>query len=180
MKFLVVGSAALMLPLSYAAGFFLLSTGIDVAKAGMNARTWPTVVAHLQECTVTSSRAKNGTVYRAEVKYDYAVGGMPYSGDTLKFDKWSSSYYDNHAADCERVNAMAPFMVRYDPEQPQVSTVFPSEGAAFSFVLYLGVGWLSFTTLITIALLVVTGYGRAILGFVRKKLLPSQGAGAGA
>lgn len=168
MKFVKTVLAVLFFLPFYGFGILVLSMGIDTVEKGWNARSWPVVAASLHDCVVTRTSGRKGPTFRADVKYTYVAGGKQYPGDLLRFDRVSSSDRERYLEECLHLRAMAPFMVRYDPEQPQVSVVFPPDRFELSSAFYFGSIWLLLVIILSIAALIASGYARAMLDLLRK------------
>lgn len=130
----------------YVAGTLLTYLGVNDIRLGLAAVTWPTVAARLETCEVNGHRSSKSTVYRADVKYAYTVDGVQYTGDQLAIDYWSTRNWDTHAAHCQIIKTMTPFIIRYRPDRPNISVINPPEHPWISGKFFFGVAWLTFVT----------------------------------
>jgi hypothetical protein len=144
------------------AGGYVTYLGVNDIRVGLAAVTWPAAAAHLETCDVTSHRSSKSTTYRAEVKYTYTVDGVQYTGDQLGVDYWSTSNRDTHAAHCQRVETMTPFIIRYRPDRRDISVIHPPEHPWISGKFFFGLAWLTIVTTIVTAFvtLVLPNVGR--------------------
>jgi ABC-type antimicrobial peptide transport system permease subunit len=154
----------LFFSLGYAAAFLMLWIGFREARQGIRARSWPTTLARLETCEIRR-RSGKGVTYYAAVKYSYEIGGVPYTGENVKISYWSSSNIKTHEAMRERITTMAPFMIRYDPAKPEISTIFLAAFPFLSWTLFLGVFSLTVVTVVMSGVLHISGAGRTILAW---------------
>ena len=145
-KIFAIGLGIVFFTPFFLVGGYVTYSGVNDIRLGLAAVTWPTVAAHLETCDVTSHRSSKSTTYRAEVKYTYTVVGVQYTGDQLAVDYWSTSNRDTHAAHCQRVETMTPFIIRYRPDRPNISVIHPPEHPWVSGKFFFGLVWLTFVT----------------------------------
>jgi hypothetical protein len=151
------------LVLFYAVGIGMLAFGIKEIRCGLAARRWPVVGAQLEQCVVGRPHwHSNHNVCRVSVRYTYVVAGTTHAGDTLVSGYAGSGNRRAHEALCERLTGMAPFVVRYCPDRPDISTIFAIQ-PVWTFRLFaFSVIWLLHTTLMTAFMLFVSGTGGRI------------------
>ncbi len=119
-------------------GYYL----IQVISAS-RAKGWPVVTG-----TVTSSRVEQtpslrlGPNYKPRVEYAYAIGGVTYRGDQLRFD---DDPYAFRSSATSRLVGYAPgasIAVYYDPDDPSNSVLKPgSEWRTYSSIFFFA-AWL--------------------------------------
>ena len=154
-----------VLLLCYVIGIWLLVEGLKQIRLGLAARSWPTTDASLNKCVVEARYASNTRVYQVSVKYAYAVAGVAYTGDTLAIGYGASSGREAHEMARRRVLDMDRFVIRYHPEQPEMSAIFPSENSLIAGTFVFSLLWLSFTICFTLLALATSGVGSALLGW---------------
>lgn len=88
---------------------------------------WPSTTGTVKSSSVAAYRTQGGKQYIAEVAYDYAANGTPYSGDRVRFGHRTGALAAAEA-DATKYAAGAPVDVRYDPGKPQVSTLEGGQG----------------------------------------------------
>lgn len=150
---------AFMVVLFYAIGIFILAAGIKEIRIGFAARNWPTVDASLQKCVVERPPGSSNVVYHLAVKYVYVVAGTRFTGDTLAIGYGASSDRAPHETARQELLGMKRFVVRYDPDRPEVSTVYASENALIFGLAVFGLLWLAFTTCFAVIVLAISGIG---------------------
>lgn len=158
----------LVLLLCYAIGILLFVQGVKQIRSGLAARRWPTTAARLGKCVV--ERAPSGgnvATYHVSVKYSYSLAGKRYSGDSLAIGYGASSNREAHEMARRKVLDMERFVIRYDPEQPETSTIFASENALLFGTVCAALFWLILTTCFTTVALIVSGIGPAVLAWLR-------------
>jgi hypothetical protein len=89
---------------------------------GAASMSWPSVPGVLKSSSVEAYRTQGGRQYLAKVAYDYTVDGTAYSGDRLRFGNYAGAQAAAEA-DAAKYEAGMPVEVRYDPGQPQTSTL---------------------------------------------------------
>ena len=132
------------------------------AKASVS---WPSVegkiiAASVKTQTATPSggrtRATSRT-YKANVSYEYSVGGTRYSSDKVSFGEYGDSDPEHARGIVGRYPAGKTVQVYYNPEKPDVAVLEP--GASWSSYVPLGVG----------ILFALAGVAVSLGGFVAKK-----------
>jgi hypothetical protein len=160
-KVFLIGAGAVFFIPFFLAGIYVMKLGVNDIRLGLAAVSWPTVAAHLESCEVTSHRSSKSTVFRADVKYTYTVAGVPYTGDQLAVDYWSTGKEETHAAHCRNVKSMTPFVVRYSPDHPDMAVIIPPEHPWISGKFFFGLAWLTIATAVASGFLFVGLRGRA-------------------
>jgi len=100
-------------------GLWLIRRARALGAASMS---WPSVPGVLKSSSVEAYRTQGGRQYLAKVAYDYTVDGTAYSGDRLRFGNYAGAQAAAEA-DAAKYEAGMPVEVRYDPGQPQTSTL---------------------------------------------------------
>lgn len=127
-------------------------------KKVAEARRWPVSRGRVLESRVTdSSDSDGGTTYRAEVTYEYAVGGQMYRNDLLAFGSRSLSEGGSWGEKKAHRIAQKYFVgkdvgVHYDPTQPG-NSVLEVRSAITKLLVFIGVIFL--ITSVGIAAIVV-------------------------
>ena len=117
-------------------GFVAVGTLVGLRSAKRSA-AWPQVKGNVLASSVVESHYQSGTSYRAEVKYEYAVDGVRYTSDRIKFG-WRKGSKRGTKATAERYPTGSSVRVYYDPRKPS-SSVLQREtdrGSNISAVLF--------------------------------------------
>ncbi|MFC5478014.1 DUF3592 domain-containing protein [Massilia suwonensis] len=157
----LVVSAVLLL--CYAIGILLVKLGLRDIRLGLGARTWPTAPARLERCVIGRPPLSTSPVSQVLVKYSYTVAGVRYSGDNLAIGYLASNNRRVHEETRQRVLDMPSFRIRYHPDQPDISTIFPAENSLVFGTFVFALLWLAFTTVFTLIVLAISGVGRTML-----------------
>jgi len=155
-----------MLVLGYGAGILILTAGVRQIRTGLAARNWPSVDARLEKCEMESGNASNGRSYHVAVKYSYSIAGVRYEGDTLAIGYGGSSARRPHEDARREILGMKRFTVRYDPANPEVSTIFASENSLVFGLFVVGLLWMACAIIFTAIVLAVSGVGAAVLAWI--------------
>ncbi len=126
----------LFVPLSVVAlafgGWFIYLAGNVVSSCmhGHASRNWPTVDGKVIDSSVESSVefGSHGTIhtsYRPLIKYEYAVSGVPCSGDNWAFYTLWSTDKEWAASIVQKYPAGSRVTVYYDPANPGESVLEP-------------------------------------------------------
>lgn len=143
----------------YALGGVLLRLGWRDICHGVGARRWPTAPAQWKTCVLEHHVTDRGQFYRVRVAYQYRVAGSLYSGDNVAIGYVGTNAREVHAGLHARLVGMRPFVVRYLPGQPEVSTILPSENALVYGTFVFGLCWVALTTVSLWVVLGFSGYG---------------------
>lgn len=143
----------------YAVGFVLLYQGWEDIRRGVRARAWPVAPAQWKTCVLEQQTTARGAIYRVCVAYEYRVAGRLYQGDNVAVGYVGSGAREVHAALYERLSGMRPFVVRYSPGQPEISTILPAENSLVYGTLVWGLAWLAVTTVGVLVALLASGHG---------------------
>ena len=117
-------------------GFVAVGTLVGLRSVKRSA-AWPQVKGNVLASSVVESHSQSGTSYRAEVKYEYAVDGVHYTSDRIKFG-WQKTRKRATKATAERYPAGSSVRVYYNPRKPS-SSVLEREtdrGSNISAVLF--------------------------------------------
>lgn len=150
---------AVLLALAYALGFAMLYRGLQEIRLGVGARTWPVAPAQWMDCVLEHRISDRGSRYQVRVAYRYSVDGRDYAGDNIAIGYLASGAREVHTALHERLMKMQPFVVRYCPGRPEVSTILPAENALVYGTLVWSLLWLGFTTVGALAAWAASGQG---------------------
>jgi hypothetical protein len=156
MNLISIGIASLIL-VCYSLGILLLRAGIRDIRYGRGARTWPETEARLQRCTVDAfPTGGNGLVYRVSVRYTYTLAGLSYTGNNLAIGYTGSNDREAEERVRRKIMGMSKFVIRYHPEKPDISTIFPAENALIFGTFVFGLLWLGLTSFLTIVVLALS------------------------
>lgn len=148
--------------LFFAVGILIVVLGVRQIRDGLGARSWPRIDAALEKCEV-ATRVGNGVItYHVAVQYTYAVAGVRYAGTTLAIGAGGRSDRTPAETAQRRVLAMNRFMIRYNPDQPDMAAIFLSTKGQIFSIFFMGVFWLILTTCITSAIFAMSGGFRLI------------------
>lgn len=154
---------AVALCVAYALGFFMLRAGWEDVSHGVGARKWPVARARWQECVLEHRMGSGGSYFRVRVAYDYEVGGRQYQGSNVAVGYLGNGTREVHEALHQRLVGMRPFVVRYHPRRPEISTILPAENALVCGTLVVALVWLTATTAFTLMALTISGHATPLL-----------------
>jgi hypothetical protein len=100
------------------------------------------VIDHVE--LVNSSDSEGSTTYRVKVGYSCHAMGSLYRNDTLAFDYAGSNGYSFHNEIYQKLNSVDDVDVRYDPDDPQNSTLSYGMHRSIKFFIVFGFTWLAF------------------------------------
>ena len=129
----------------YAAGFFILGSGIRSLNQAMSAKNWSTTSGTIQDVHFVTDNDSEGTTYRVDVKYSYEVKGARYEGSNLSFGYSASSGRAAHYEIYEKLKPAKKVEVRFDPAKPSQSTLTYGANRSHFMMLAFGTTWLLFT-----------------------------------
>ena len=133
------------------AGFICLITGYFVAfyfgKPILNnataSKSWPAINGIIKSSRVITNRDNDGTMYSADVVYEYLVNGQKYNSSTIRFEADFKSSNSSKAYEViNRYPEGREVQVYYNPEKPELAVLEP--GAFFSSYIIWLVGLLFF------------------------------------
>lgn len=140
-KDLLMGIAFLAAGLGVAAwGFMNLSTA-------MESKSWPTadgkiisstVVKKVESYTDSDRRRKTRTIYEAQVRYDYKVGGHSFIGSRITTADSGSSSESRAKKISKRYAPGSACTVYYNPDKPAQSVL--KAGITFGTLMIPGIG----------------------------------------
>ena len=120
----------------FAVALFVGKPILDNAKASEH---WPSVAGAIVSSEVVTKRGDDGTMYAADVVYDYTVDGRDYKCSTLSFGGDYSSSSSSHAYEVtNKYPVGSEVRVFYAPEEPSTAVLEP--GATWMSYLALGIG----------------------------------------
>lgn len=147
MKYLRILLLAGGLSLIAGSGFFLVKNHLRAAEA----RAWPTAQGRIVESQVRTIHAQevgNAGDFLPYVRYDYAVQGRAFRGDTIWLDERRSFGSANVAArELAFLEAGTAVEVKYNPENPREAALTIEENAwpkifmLLGGILLAGLGW---------------------------------------
>jgi len=104
-------------------GLFLMRFAINATTQSVRACNWPTVPGEITCLSFDESTDSDSSTYHVIVRYRYTVLGQTYEGDRLAFGYPASNERPPHQAIFEKLKQASSVQVRYDPDNPQVSTL---------------------------------------------------------
>jgi len=123
-----------------ALGVAAILWGLGNVRHGRASESWPTtegivIMSEIARTTSTSTgkTRKTTTNYRANVEYEYTVGGVDYKRDQISFGQFSTSSRSQAQLVVNRYRVGESVQVHYDPDKPEVSLLEPGVG----FMTYL-------------------------------------------
>lgn len=124
-------------------GIFVLFAGCWNLFLGFKSKNWPKGTAKILSSEVERHRgSKGGTMYGAEVHYEYSVNGVTYHNNKISF----GDYQSNSPVRAKRLENKYQedheFPVSYDPTNPERSVLEP--GPQFMQLLIVLIGALFF------------------------------------
>ena len=156
-------------------GIIFLAVGIALAAWGfmnlstaMESRSWPTadgkitssqVVKKVERYTDSNNRRRNRTIYEAQVRYDYKVGGRSLIGSRVTMADSGSSSESRAKKIIKRYPPGSACTVYYNPDKPAEAVL--EAGITFGTLMIPAIGVL------------FTVFGFAIL-FLGRKSAPGR------
>lgn len=128
-----------------AVGLGILGFGVRSLAKSQQVEGWPKTWGTLLERELIESSDSDGTTYRVEVRYRYAVAGREYESDRIAFGYTGSSAHDTHRAIHEKLQRGDAVQVRYDPEDPAQAALVYGLHQSTIFMLIFGGVWTMFT-----------------------------------
>jgi hypothetical protein len=129
----------------YAVGLAILGGALWSARRSSLVAGWPATPGKVAACSLESkSDSEGGTTYEVKVKYDYSVQGKPFTGTRLAFGYAASSGQAAHQQICDKLQHSTSVDVRYDPNDPSVSTLSFGIHRSIRFMFAFAITWLAF------------------------------------
>lgn len=139
-------SFTLIIAIFYAVGLLVLGGGLYSMVRSNAAAKWPVALGVIDHVELTNSTdSEGGTTYRVDVGYSYHAMGSLYRNDTLAFGYAGSSGYGFHNDIYKKLMSVDEVDVRYDPADPQNSTLSYGMHRTIKFFIIFGFIWLAFT-----------------------------------
>jgi hypothetical protein len=113
---------------------------IVIIFRSIDSESWKWVDCHITESTIKVISGE-GTEYRAIVKYQYSVDGIPYEGDTVRFGR-SSAWKSTAEKICKKYPKGVTARVSYNPENPQSSVLIPGISPSIYVIVFLSICFL--------------------------------------
>jgi hypothetical protein len=115
-------------------GFAIICFGVRNAERAFVSTNWPKADGIIRSSIDHRSSNKNGITYQADVSYDYAVSGVPYSGSEVSFSQFGLG----NAPHAQSIVASYPkgkkVKVSYAPDHPDLSVLETGLTIADSFL----------------------------------------------
>ncbi len=128
-----------------AIGLGILGFGVRSLMKSQQVEAWPKTWGTLLERALVESSDSDGTTYRVEVRYRYAVAGREYESDRIAFGYTGSSAHDTHRAIHEKLERGDAVQVRYNPADPAEAALVYGLHQSTIFMLIFGGVWTMFT-----------------------------------
>lgn len=135
----------LFFALFLAIGLGILGFGVRSLMKSQQVENWPKTWGTLLHRELVESNDSDGTTYRVEVRYRYAVAGREYESDRIAFGYTGSSAHDTHRAIHEKLRRGDAVQVRYDPGDPAQAALVYGLHQSTLFLLIFGGVWTIFT-----------------------------------
>lgn len=126
-------------------GVILLKSTIDGMATASRASSWPTVHATLKSVKLEKDTDSDGSTFEVVVDYGYTVGNRTYSGNTLSFGYAGSSGQEAHARIYRKLQNARTVRVRYNPDNPEQSTIGHGINRAHMIQMGFALTWTLFT-----------------------------------
>jgi hypothetical protein len=104
---------------------------------------WRPVQAKILSSRLTQKQGDQGTLYTAEIRYEYSVDGTRYESDRISaYPKWSSSSREPHLKVVEQFPAGAEFTASVNPRKLSESVLLadPPQPKGIRIVLFILAG----------------------------------------
>ena len=130
-----------------AAGIGLAAWGFMNLSTAMESKSWPTadgkivsskVVKKTESYTDSNRRRKTRTLYEAQVRYDYKVGGRSLIGGRITMADSSSSSESRAKKISKRYPPGSACTVYYNPDKPEQAVL--EAGITFGTLMLPGIG----------------------------------------
>jgi hypothetical protein len=128
-----------------AVGLGILGFGVRSLAKSQQVEGWPKAWGTLLERELVESSDSDGTTYRVEVRYRYAVAGREYESDRIAFGYTGSSAHATHFAIHRKLLDGDTVQVRYNPADPAEAALVYGLHQSTVFLLIFGGVWTIFT-----------------------------------
>lgn len=126
-------------------GLGILGFGVRSLMKSQQVEDWPKTWGTLLQRELVESSDSDGTTYRVEVRYRYAVAGREYESDRIAFGYTGSSAHGTHVAIHRRLLDGDTVQVRYNPADPAEAALVHGLHQSTIFMLIFGGVWTIFT-----------------------------------
>lgn len=130
----------LFLALFLIVGVLITIWGWRTLQNARVSESWPTVSGEVTRSAIREEYDEDGTVYYADVVYEYVAADKRYSNDRVSFGEYGSSNRRHAIEIVERYPSGRIVTVAYDPDDPGTAVLEP--GVTWSSYLILGIGLL--------------------------------------
>lgn len=130
-----------------AAGVALAAWGFMNLSTAMHSKSWPTadgkitsstVVKKVERYTDSDGRRKTRTIYKPQVRYDYALGGRSFIGSRITMADSGSGSESRAQKISKRYPAGSICTVYYNPDKPEEAVL--KAGITFATLMFPGFG----------------------------------------
>jgi hypothetical protein len=129
----------------YVVGFGVLGYGIWTARQSTLAAAWPTSAGTITSTALDVDSDGEGTSYEVKAEYKYFVAGKEYGGNRIAFGYSASTGREAHVEIYNKLKTAAAVDVRYDPTDPERSTLSFGINRSIWLLIVFGAMWLAFT-----------------------------------
>lgn len=152
----------------FAVGFFVLGSSLKSLNRALAAKNWHTTTATLDDVQFITDNDSDGTAYSVDVKYSYVIGHQRYQGNNLSFGYSASSGSTAHYEIYEKLKSAKQVQVRYNPDDPNQSTLTYGANRSHFISIAFGVTWLLFVTGFTVLFLL---FGQSDTGLLKNLII---------
>ena len=128
-------------------GLGLIAIGLRSIYFRLASKSWPTVIGRIMASEMGRHSDKHGTVYTADIQYDYTVNEKLYSGNLISFGHADTSNSDDARSDLNEYPVNKEVKIYYDPDNPHRSVLQPGVGNGGFVVILFGFGFMLIATL---------------------------------
>lgn len=148
----------LVICLLYLASVIQIAIAVYAAVRSNAAAHWPTAPASIVNLDFhTGSDYDGDTTYEVKVAYTYTVAGVDYKGSTIAYDYRANGGMATHKGIHERLRLSRSVQVRYDPADPELSTLSYGMHSPIRVRLVFAFGLLAFAIFVSVLCWVAAG-----------------------
>ncbi|MEL6360275.1 MAG: DUF3592 domain-containing protein [Pseudomonadota bacterium] len=144
-------------------GVGILGYGVHSYRLSQAAGSWPTADGVITHSDLEIDSDSDGTTYRVRLNYQYSALGVDRTGDNIAFGYAGSSARNYHEILEDALPVGTRVAVRYDPANPERSTLSFGVHKSILFILLFGATWTMFTVGMAIMFLMGDGGPTVIL-----------------